>query len=80
MFRAGALRPVAEAYHALGDAKTALAIYRIAVDDGAENPNARPRAEDLTETCISMAVRGVQPDERLLTRIRQIEAGLREPW
>ena len=80
MFRAGALRSVAEAYHAIGDTRTALAIYRIAVDDGAENPNARPRAEDLSETCISMALRGVEPDERLWTRLRQIQDGLRDPW
>jgi len=80
MFRAGALRPLAEAYQAMGDPKAALDVYKIAVEDGADNKNARPRAEDLTATCVSMALSGVEPDETLWSRIRQIHSGLDHPW
>ncbi|MEZ5963575.1 MAG: hypothetical protein R3F56_06990 [Planctomycetota bacterium] len=78
--RAGVLRPVAEALQTAGDKAGALAAYRRALDDGAENPNARPRATDLTATCVSMAVRGVEPDEATFARIREILEGLRDPW
>lgn len=78
--RAESLRPIAEAYQAIGDTAAALAIYRRAVEDGAENPNARPRAEDLAATCCSMAVHGVEPDAGLRARLSAIENGLKDPW
>lgn len=78
--RAEALTPIAEAQHVLGDDAGALATYRRAVDDGAENPNARPRAEDLVATCLSMAKSGVKPGDELLARIREVRAGLSDPW
>lgn len=80
IWRAGALRPLAEAYQAMGDTATALEIYRMAVEAGMENPNSRPRAEDLAATCSSMAVHGVEPDARLMTRMIQINEGLGQPW
>ncbi len=78
--RAGALRPIAEAYQSMGDTDTARAIYVRAVEAGAVNPNARPRAEDLSATCCSMAVHAVEPGPELLARLAQLREALRAPW
>lgn len=80
LFRGQALRPLAEAFHAVGDDAGALAIYKRAVEEGALNPNARPRAEDLTATCLSMARVGLEPDEALWKRLREIQTNLAAPW
>jgi tetratricopeptide (TPR) repeat protein len=80
MWRAGALRPVAEAYKAMGNEMKSLAIYKKAVEDGAENPNARPRAMDLSATCISMALNEVEPDADLWCLMAQIFDELNDPW
>ncbi|MCA9285208.1 MAG: hypothetical protein KDA22_08350 [Phycisphaerales bacterium] len=80
VFRAEALRPVAEAYWAMGDQSGALAVYRRVVEAGVENPNSRPRAIDLSATCCSLAVQGIEPDEALWERLRQIADGLGDPW
>ncbi len=78
--RAGALRPLAEAYQSMGNMATALAVYKRIVEEGIENPNSRPRAEDLADTCISMALHEVGPDDELWHRIHQIHDGLGDPW
>jgi tetratricopeptide (TPR) repeat protein len=78
--RAGTIRPLAEAYRAMGDTAAALAVYRWAVAEGVRNPNSRPRAEDLSATCRSMALHGVEPDAQLWTRMRKIRAELGTPW
>jgi hypothetical protein len=78
--RAGALRPLAEAYAAIGDAEAALGVYRKAVGEGIANSNSRPRVEDLAATCCSMAVADVAPDADLGARMKKIRAGLGEPW
>lgn len=80
IYRAGALRALAEAYRAMGDSNAALSVYKRAVEEGIENPNSRPRAEDLTATCCSMALNAVEPDTELWTRIHQIHKGLGQPW
>ena len=80
MFRAAPLRSVAEAYVAMGDRVQALTIYRNAVDEGAVNVNSRPRIDDLSQTCLSMAVHGVEPDERLWGRIREVRSQILEAW
>jgi hypothetical protein len=80
IYRAGALRPLAAAYNELGDAKTALAVYKRAVEEGVVNPNSRPRAEDLSATCCSMALEKVEPDAELAARMKQIFDGLKDPW
>ncbi|HEX6882348.1 MAG TPA: hypothetical protein VF530_03145 [Planctomycetota bacterium] len=80
IYRAGALRPLAEAALALGDGAGALTFYRRALEEGALNANARPRAEDLVATCLSMARLGVTPDPELWQRILAIRAGLVAPW
>lgn len=78
--RADSLRRLAEAYQAMNDTSAALAAYKEAVEAGVVNPNSRPRAEDLSATCCSMALHEVEPDPELWRRIRQIGEGLSEPW
>ncbi len=80
MFRARALRPVAEAYQSFGDTEAAHAVFARAIEDGALNPNSRPRAIDLSETCCSMAKAGVEPSAELLRRMTQIRDQLGSPW
>lgn len=75
-YRAGAVRPLAEAYAALGDEQRALEIYTRVVELGAVNPNMRPRVRDITATCVSMAVHDIKPDAKLFNRIRGIVGGL----
>jgi hypothetical protein len=71
------LRPVAEAYQALGHASAALMVYKRAVAEGALNPNLRPRAEDLASTCCSMALSGAEPDAGLWEQLAEIQRGLK---
>ncbi|MEQ8819978.1 MAG: hypothetical protein RLY93_07010 [Sumerlaeia bacterium] len=80
IYRAQALRSLAEAYAAIGDEEKALEVYKLAVEEGFENPNSRPRAEDLSQTLTSMARVSVEPDAVLWTRVRQIAEGLGAPW
>jgi len=80
VFRAESLRFIAEAASVAGDRDRTLDLYRNAVDVPAGNPNGRPRAEDLSRTCLSMARYGVEPDEEFWTTLRDIRAGLRKPW
>lgn len=77
--RAEALRPVAEGYALLGDGQAAHGLYARVVELGAENPNIRPRTNDITATCVSMAVHGVEPDAGLRQAIEQIVSGLAKP-
>lgn len=80
VFRAAALCAVAEVLAAIGEPAKALEVYRSAVEAGALNPNARPRAEDLAQTSASMARSGIEPDAAMWTRLRAIRAGLADPW
>jgi hypothetical protein len=79
-YRPEALRPLALATHRLGDREQALGLMALAVEEGAENPNARPRCCDLVATCVAMAVHGIEPSAELWQRLRELSAGLREPW
>ncbi|MFM7259401.1 MAG: hypothetical protein ACKO3W_02240 [bacterium] len=80
VFRGQALRPAAEAFVALGAHDRAIEIYRWAIEAGALNPNARPRAEDIAQTCASLAISGIEPDEAMWARLAAIRAGLTTPW
>lgn len=80
IYRAQILRSIAEAYKVIGDTIVARDIYKRALEAGIENPNSRPRAEDLMATCCSMALNAVEPDAELLNRIREIRDGLGDPW
>ncbi len=78
--RAGALRPLAEAYQSIGEPGVAATLYRRAIEDGNRNPNSRPRAEDLCATCLSMALHELEPDATLWARLKQVFDALAEPW
>lgn len=78
--RAGVLRSIAEAYMAIDDEAAARKVYGQAIDAGLVNPNSRPRAEDLSATCISMAIHEFNPGSELINRINQICSGLTDPW
>jgi tetratricopeptide (TPR) repeat protein len=80
IYRAGALRSLAEAYAAMGDGSAALKVYKKAVEEGVVNPNSRPRAMDLSETCCSMALHEIEPDTELWDRITTIFENLGDPW
>jgi len=78
--RAGVLRPLAAAYQAMGDTAAARSVYKRAIEEGIANPNSRPRAEDLSATCCSMALSAVEPDAELWALIHQIREALGQPW
>lgn len=80
IYRAGMLRPLAEAYVAMGEPGVALEVYRRAVEEGVGNPNSRPRAEDLAATLLSLARYGLRPDDELSARIYQVFDALGAPW
>ena len=80
IYRAQMLRPIAEAYHVMGDTAASLDLYRRAIEAGTENPNSRPRAEDLVATCCSMALHAVMPGAELWSRLREVQGALGDPW
>jgi tetratricopeptide (TPR) repeat protein len=80
IYRAQTLRPTAEAYQAMGQPDMACGLYARTIEAGMENPNSRPRAEDLAATCCSMAVHAAKPGPQLLGRIHEIRKGLGDPW
>jgi tetratricopeptide (TPR) repeat protein len=80
IYRAETLEPLGRAYHAMGDTAKALFVYKKAVEESIVNRNSRPRAEDLSATCVSMALCAVQPDPELRERILGIRRGLGQPW
>ena len=80
IYRAGALRPVAEAFAVVGDRAQALVQYKRVVEEGMGNPNSRPRAEDLVATCLSLAQNGVEPDAELMARLERVRGELKAPW
>ena len=80
VWKAAALRSIAEAYHGTGQTKKAQQVYARAIEAGVENPNSRPRAEDLAGTCVSMAVNGCEPPAELLARVQAVLNGLGNPW
>ena len=51
-----------------------------AIEAGTINPNSRPRAEDLSATCASIALAGIEPDASIRQRIERARAGLADPW
>ena len=80
VFRAAALRPTAEAYATLRDQPLALSTFLRVVEEGAKNPNARPRAEDLAGTANALARMQFVPDAALWSRMQQVARGLQSPW
>jgi hypothetical protein len=80
VFRAEAMRPAAEALATMGAVDRAREVFAALIEEGAGNPNARPRAEDLALTAASLARAGIEPDEAMWARLRGIREGLVAPW
>lgn len=78
--RATSLRALAEGYMLLGERARAAESYADALREGAVNPNARPRANDLCGTLVSMARSGFAPGNELERSIASTKAGLGAPW
>jgi tetratricopeptide (TPR) repeat protein len=78
--RAEALRPLALAWYAMGDVALAEGLLAQAIEEGMENPNSRPRCDDLVDTLVALAKRRIEPSAAIWTRIREIVAGLGDPW
>ena len=78
--RAKSLRALAEGFCELGDRDDAIACYTWALEEGTINPNARPRAEDLGATCLSMAEYGIPLTPELKHQIDTIRSSLTYPW
>ena len=73
---ANALRPLAEAYHAIGAQAKARQVYGRAIEEGSINPNRRPVVLDLGQTCVSLALHNVKPDQALWQALRDVKAEL----
>jgi hypothetical protein len=80
MFRAEALRPLAEANMILGRPGAARRVYSQALQEATLNPNSRPRSMDLAALCASMALSGCEPDAELWERLRTVRDSLSDPW
>ena len=79
IYRCETLRPLALAWHKVGDAEQANDLLALALEESLENPNSRPRCDDLVETCVAMAEHELQPSPALLARMREICEGLSNP-
>ncbi|MFW5893983.1 MAG: hypothetical protein ACOCUY_02490 [Verrucomicrobiota bacterium] len=80
IYRAETLIPVAEAARLSEGENAARAIYRQAMEAAFLNPNSRPRAEDLSAVCLSMAKTGVKPTKSMWRRLDKLQAQLGNPW
>ncbi|HEU4420792.1 MAG TPA: hypothetical protein VFT55_17775, partial [Planctomycetota bacterium] len=78
--RAETIRPLAIAWHALGEVTTADGLLALALEEAIENPNSRPRADDFVDTAVAMARNRIEPSPALLIRMREICEGLGNPW
>ena len=78
--RAQSLRALAEGFALIGDRDAAVRCQRDALEAGTINPNSRPRAEDLSATCASIALAGIEPDASIRKQIERARAGLADPW
>lgn len=81
IFRGEALRPLAEAYVALGDSATATMVYERALGEALKNPNSRPRATDLAMTAISAATApGYVLPKSLDKAFQEAAKAIGDPW
>ncbi len=80
VYRAETVRPLALAWHTLGEAVIADDLFALALEEGMVNPNSRPRTDDLVDTCVAMATHRIAPSARLLARMQEVVAGLGNPW
>lgn len=78
--RASAVRPVAQAFAEIGDTDRAEELYLRALDLGLANPNSRPRAVDLAQTCVSMALHRYEPSSNVMDLLQVAKSQLKAPW
>jgi len=80
IYRSKALRSVALGFYKVGDEAQAADLLAVAVEEGMQNPNSRPRCFDLVGTCVALAKRRVEPSPELMARLREIADQLGAPW
>lgn len=80
IWRGRSLRPLAEAFLAVGSPVSAAELYERALAEAVVNPNSRPRLEDLVATCNSIVVSGLDAPESLRKALQRTRAALGEPW
>ena len=80
IYRAETLVPVAEAFMLANETGRALEVYALAVEEAVVNINSRPRAEDLSMICLSMAVHNAVPGTEFAMRVQAIKKNLGNPW
>lgn len=80
IWRADALRPIAEAFVDAGDPARAIDVYVRALEVSLDNPNSRPRLEDLVATSISIVAHDVEPTPELWDAIENVRSQLGDPW
>jgi hypothetical protein len=80
IYRSAALQKLAEAYKAAGMEHRSLDVYKLALTEGLQNPNSRPRALDIVSLCCSMAKNELKPDSKLLEDINAAKGRLSDPW
>lgn len=78
--RADTLIPVAEAALAMQMSDIAKEIYVTALHESLENPNSRPRADDLSLIATSMALQRFDVDDALMAQMKGILDNLDHPW
>ena len=82
VYRGEALRPLAEAFVALGDPTTATKIYERALEEALDNPNSRPRATDLALTAVSVTSHGAgyEVPATLFRAFERASQAIGSPW
>lgn len=80
IYRCETLRSLAIAWHHIGVFDRANDLMEVALEEGLENPNSRPRCDDLVESCLALVRAGMQPSEDLWRRVKEISKALGEPW
>lgn len=78
--RAGILRTAADTYLTFGDHDSTMKTYRRAVEEGSIFESSRPRATDLSETCLALALSNFKPDDDMVARLHDINTKLGSPW
>lgn len=80
IWRGRSLRPLAEAFHAVGSPASAAELYERALVEAVVNPNSRPRLEDLVATCNSIVASGLDAPVSLRKALARTRAALGAPW
>ena len=80
ILRTETMCPIAETFEFMGRHDMAVKVYKKALEEAMVNRNLKPRAEDISLICCSMAVHAVHPDESWWTRISEIQTELKQQY